>query len=64
MKVKELIDKLKEFPQDVDVSLNGYTWYEDDCRRQETCLYEGAVEELEYDKLLNMVIIHGEDIYE
>ena len=64
MTVKELIDKLKEFPQDVNVSLDGYTWYEDDCHRQETRLYEGAIEELEYDKSSNMVIIHGEDIDE
>lgn len=64
MTVKELIDKLKEVPQDVNVILDGYTWYVDDCNRDDTRFYEGAVEEIEYDKSSNVVIIHGEDIDE
>lgn len=61
MKVEELIDKLKKVPQDVDVILVGYTWYEDDCHIQETSIYEGAVEQIEYDRLDNKVFIYGED---
>lgn len=61
MKVEELIDNLKKVPQDVDVILIGYTWYEDDCHRQETRMYEGAVEQIEYDSRDNKVFIYGED---
>lgn len=61
MKVEELIDKLKNVPQDVDVILKGDTWYYDDCHRHETRLYEGNVEQIEYDSYDNKVYIYGED---
>ena len=61
MKVKEFIEELKKVPQDVEVILIGYTWYEDDCHRHETRLYEGNIEQIEYDSYDNKVFIYGED---
>ena len=61
MKVKEFIEKLEKVPQDVDVVLIGYTWYKDECNRDNTRMYEGTVETVEYDDRDNKVCVYGED---